>query len=114
MLRTPNLLILDPSTLSAAPKMADALMDMHRQCSRRLTAARKKNRNNNNNNSINKTHNLTRFHLLNLLIYHTIQVVRFYSFEKSSHRLNVTVNSASLIFGSFMISIHTTPDIQSP
>lgn len=56
MLLTQNLLILDPSTLSAAPEMADALMDMHRQCFRRLTAASKKNSNNNNNNinNINK------------------------------------------------------------
>lgn len=41
MLRTQNLLILDPSTLSAAAKMADALMDMHRQCFRRLTQCSK-------------------------------------------------------------------------
>ena len=41
LLRTQNLLILDPSTLSAAPKMADALMDMHRQCFRRLTQCSK-------------------------------------------------------------------------
>ena len=58
-------------------------------------------------------YNLTRFHLLNLLIYHTIQVVRFYSCEKSSDRPKETLNSASLIFGSFMINIHTTPDTQS-
>ena len=73
MLRTQNLHILYPSTLSAAPKMADALMDMYRQCFRRLTEARKKkNSNNNNNNNNNNDNNLTHSHLLNLHVSYNI------------------------------------------